>query len=99
MLIPHYAYNLRERKLAFPKSSSVPGNTPGLPRISSHVILTTPDSHLARWATRQTSLISTSTHTDSSALQSKFAMLVSMASAIQRGLGVEAIVLATSYPK
>lgn len=36
---------------------------------------------------------------DSTALQSEFAMPVFMASARQRGLGIEAIVLATNYPK
>lgn len=37
--------------------------------------------------------------TDSSAFQSKFAMLGSMASARQKGLETEAITLATSSPE
>lgn len=53
--IPHYVYKLRERKLAFLRLSAMPGNTPGLPHMSSHLIL----KHLtspARQAARQTSL-------------------------------------------
>lgn len=96
-VIPHYFYNLKERKVTFLKICFISGNMPESHYTSSLLILSIPDSYLARWAARKTSHISMST--DLSELQSIFAMPISMASVKQTELGTEAMILFTSFPK
>ena len=56
VVIPHYVYSLRERKLAFLKPSSGPSNMPGLPYMSSRFIpnhrfsLTSQSARSTSWA-------------------------------------------------